>query len=281
MRYFRIFGVVFLLVGLAFAWDMSVVFIISTSDNYAPYGNTKPWRDSPAGDPCEWLDNGMHFATWMVDVDKDEKSAVMYPGDQAYGHSYWYEPDSNYSFGVYTFCMNNFTTRSRDRNIEIDLGDQLHIRLVYRNPRSGETEFWFLDTTFTEAPLGYSIDIWAQLQPARKWDSSAPKYPCFQTSALDAVPPDFYLIRRDLGASALPEFEFGVPHDSPVLIEIVDIKGDRVHLMVDTEKTAGIYRFVWDGLDSSGKPVKPGFYIAHLSSEDKDLWIRFPVMWLS
>lgn len=47
----------------------------------------------------------------------------------------------------------------------------------------------------------------------------------------------------------------------PVRLEIFDLLGQRVRLLVDTRQLAGSYRIVWNGKDDRGKDVASGIYL--------------------
>jgi hypothetical protein len=64
------------------------------------------------------------------------------------------------------------------------------------------------------------------------------------------------------GMTTLP---FSIPHAARVHLEILDLAGRRVALLVDHELPAGEHLARWDGRDSSGRPCAPGVCFARLS----------------
>lgn len=59
---------------------------------------------------------------------------------------------------------------------------------------------------------------------------------------------------------------FGVPQQDHVRLRILDLLGREVTVLVDGEKTPGIYRAVWDGRDTRGELVSSGIYLYELKA---------------
>jgi len=62
--------------------------------------------------------------------------------------------------------------------------------------------------------------------------------------------------------------EYSIPSKSHVTIEVLNILGRRVAILVDEEKAAGNYRIVWDGVDANGVRVSSGIYLYHFRAGD-------------
>ncbi|MCB2229820.1 T9SS type A sorting domain-containing protein [bacterium] len=62
--------------------------------------------------------------------------------------------------------------------------------------------------------------------------------------------------------------EYSLPNRSDVNIEIFDVLGRRVRLLVNDRKSAGAYRVTWDGTDQCGKPVSTGVYLYRIQAGD-------------
>ncbi len=60
---------------------------------------------------------------------------------------------------------------------------------------------------------------------------------------------------------------FGLPRTSNVRLEVFDILGRRVVMLLDDEMAAGNYRVTWDGTDESRAPVASGIYFYRLTTE--------------
>ena len=63
------------------------------------------------------------------------------------------------------------------------------------------------------------------------------------------------------------QISYNIPKSSEVILEIYNIKGQRVKTLVNNEtKIPGSYNVIWDGKDDSGKPVANGIYFYRLDT---------------
>ena len=62
--------------------------------------------------------------------------------------------------------------------------------------------------------------------------------------------------------------EYSLPHRSDVVIEVFDILGRRVRLLVNETRSAGVYKVTWDGTDPNGSPVSTGIYLYRIQAGD-------------
>ena len=81
-------------------------------------------------------------------------------------------------------------------------------------------------------------------------------------------------IRFELGA-AIPNpfnntvsFEYTIPFDCEIEIEIFDVLGRGVRKLVDGPQTTGVHRVSWNGKDNEGDGVPSGTYLYRLKTED-------------
>jgi hypothetical protein len=58
--------------------------------------------------------------------------------------------------------------------------------------------------------------------------------------------------------------DFGVPSEGRVTVEIYDVRGIKVTTLVDARGPAGYRHLVWNGADSSGRPVVRGVYFCRI-----------------
>lgn len=58
---------------------------------------------------------------------------------------------------------------------------------------------------------------------------------------------------------------FSLPKAGQVRLEIVDLLGRSVRVLVDDVRPAGLHTMVWDGGDGSGNAVPAGVYVCRLS----------------
>jgi hypothetical protein len=63
---------------------------------------------------------------------------------------------------------------------------------------------------------------------------------------------------------------YGLPVDSHVKIEVFNMLGQRVKVLVDEDQAAGYRRAIWDGHDSADKAVASGVYLYRLKAGDKE-----------
>jgi hypothetical protein len=61
--------------------------------------------------------------------------------------------------------------------------------------------------------------------------------------------------------------DFSLPSRSNVRIEVFDILGRRVDLLLDEEMSAGNYSVRWNGTDFSGSPVSSGVYFYRVTTD--------------
>src|SRR5690606_21521107 len=61
---------------------------------------------------------------------------------------------------------------------------------------------------------------------------------------------------------------FAVPRVSQVRLEVINILGQKVRLLVDKELSAGQHQVLWDGKDESGADAPSGVYLYRLKADD-------------
>jgi len=71
--------------------------------------------------------------------------------------------------------------------------------------------------------------------------------------------------------NALSEFNFSLPEDGDVSIEIFDINGRHVRSLVDQKLEAGFHRVVWKGLTDQGKEAGSGIYLVMLKAGEQQV----------
>ena len=57
---------------------------------------------------------------------------------------------------------------------------------------------------------------------------------------------------------------YGLDRQSPVVLEIYNMLGRRVRMLVEAEQPSGQHEVVWDGLDDAGHPAASGLYVYRL-----------------
>lgn len=62
---------------------------------------------------------------------------------------------------------------------------------------------------------------------------------------------------------------FAIPKDSPVAINIYNIKGQLVRKLCQTNMNKGYHKIVWDGKDEKGQEAGSGLYLIHMGTDGK------------
>ncbi|NQV50222.1 MAG: T9SS type A sorting domain-containing protein [Candidatus Marinimicrobia bacterium] len=80
-------------------------------------------------------------------------------------------------------------------------------------------------------------------------------------------PPSFILIQNYPNPfNPSTTIHYDIPAESMVLLSVYDVQGRLIKTLVHEEKHTGSYHIIWDGLDSSGKLVSTGIYLAGLQA---------------
>ena len=64
------------------------------------------------------------------------------------------------------------------------------------------------------------------------------------------------------------EIRYDIPSKTDVRIEIYNVLGSRVRLLVNGEKKAGYYGVIWDGSDDAGTELPGGVYLCRMKAGD-------------
>lgn len=63
-------------------------------------------------------------------------------------------------------------------------------------------------------------------------------------------------------------FDYSLPTRAYVVIEIFNIAGSRVAMLVNEELSAGVHTTSWDGTNENGQPMGSGVYFYRLQADD-------------
>jgi len=74
------------------------------------------------------------------------------------------------------------------------------------------------------------------------------------------------------------EIQFNVPNDTHVVISIVNMAGQKVRTLIDSEVPAGQHVVIWNGEDDAGQKVASGTYLYTLESDEAVLSKRMLLM---
>ncbi len=74
------------------------------------------------------------------------------------------------------------------------------------------------------------------------------------------------------------QIKFGLPAAAHVLLQIMNIRGQTVRLLVDDIKTAGWHTVTWDGKNESGHDVASGIYLYMIEADNKKILKRMTII---
>jgi len=109
----------------------------------------------------------------------------------------------------------------------------------------------------------------AESFPVDSCDTAMAKIIAFPEKKEDKLPRQYSL------GNAIPNpfnnsvaFEYSLPCESDVKIEIFNIIGKNIIVLFDGKQQAGVYRATWDGIDNSGHGCSSGTYLYRLKTDD-------------
>ncbi len=65
--------------------------------------------------------------------------------------------------------------------------------------------------------------------------------------------------------------EFALPDPAFATLEVLDVQGRRIRILLDERRDAGTHRVAWDGNDPYGRPVAGGVYFLRLRAGGRSL----------
>ena len=68
------------------------------------------------------------------------------------------------------------------------------------------------------------------------------------------------------GRSPETKIEFYLPIENKVSLEVFNLKGEIVNILLDDYRPAGIHNVIWDGKDNNGRAVNSGIYFYRMKS---------------
>ncbi len=72
--------------------------------------------------------------------------------------------------------------------------------------------------------------------------------------------------------------KFGLPTSSHVRLQIMNIRGQTVKVLVDEQKPAGWYTVTWDGKNEAGRDVASGIYLYLIEADNKKILKRMTII---
>ncbi len=74
------------------------------------------------------------------------------------------------------------------------------------------------------------------------------------------------------------QIKFGLPTSSHVRLQIINIRGQTVKILVDEEKPAGWHTVTWDGKNESGRDVASGIYLYMIEADNKKIFKKMTII---
>lgn len=86
--------------------------------------------------------------------------------------------------------------------------------------------------------------------------------PGSQYAGNNSVPDEFELLQNYPNPfNPVTKISFGLPNHSRVCLQVFNIRGEIVKILVDRELASGRYEILWDGTNRNGNPVASGIYL--------------------
>ena len=90
-----------------------------------------------------------------------------------------------------------------------------------------------------------------------------------QNEGIDLTPRDFRLEQNYPNPfNPQTQIRFTIPVQEHVTLEVLDLLGRRIKVLVDRELPAGAHDVVWNGLRADGAPAATGMYLYRIRSGD-------------
>jgi len=80
------------------------------------------------------------------------------------------------------------------------------------------------------------------------------------------VPVDRLSMPRPNPFGRSTEVAFTLAHEGPVRLDVYDLAGQRVRMLIDGRQAAGTYRVNWNGTDGDGRTLAAGVYFFQFQS---------------
>jgi flagellar hook assembly protein FlgD len=73
-------------------------------------------------------------------------------------------------------------------------------------------------------------------------------------------------------------FAFRIPETAPVRLEVMDLLGNTVAIILNDNLAAGTYNQTWNGMDINGNALTNGAYIYKLTAGSKSVTAKLTIM---
>lgn len=115
-------------------------------------------------------------------------------------------------------------------------------------------------------PFCYPITVWIEEGPPERGGAeSAPEDLTLEPNYPNPFTPT-------------TQIKFGLPSTSHVRLQIMNVRGQTVRVLVDEEKPAGWFTVTWDGKNESGREVASGIYLYLIEADNKKILKRLTLI---
>ena len=70
------------------------------------------------------------------------------------------------------------------------------------------------------------------------------------------------------------KIQFALPEETHVQLEIYNVNGEKIAVLLNAKKDAGYHNVFWDGKNGAGKSVSGGLYLCRIHAGDYRKTIR-------
>ena len=263
------------------AYDGNINYFVCAQDNAWAGEHYGVYVSTTGTDPADFT---MLFEETMVarsDLTEAEKAAPK--GSREQGT--WYErnvPVQGYTGTIYLAFRHHDTTDMFYLDlyeVTVSQGEMTTRNLDYYNVYlDGSLVGQTTETEFDLAALGtcvngddYEAGVAAHFSSGNESDVIELDFTCnWGTDANENVVLGVTALGENYPNPFNPEtnFSYSVKNEGPVLIEIYNIKGQKVNTLVNEVQAPGIYNLTWTGHDSYGKSVSSGMYFYTMKTGD-------------
>lgn len=138
---------------------------------------------------------------------------------------------------------------------------------------AGRVWVWDADTQIDESATSPCADIELRLPSNDGSRDTVISEPTDAVGSGDAAAPTAVALAQGgpNPVTSSTSISFDIPTNARVRLEIYNIQGQRVRMIVDEELELGRYQRAWDGLDDSGRHTASGVYLVRLQVGDQVL----------
>jgi len=145
-------------------------------------------------------------------------------------------------------------------------------KFVYNCNTSGDSTSAlenYYETCRTDWPTFFTVVIWSnyfEQEAPCYFDVGSPKI--INATQDSPILPDEFSVRQNYPNPFNPAtvIEYSLPKASEVEIQIYNILGQKVRLLEDGHKSAGIHEITWDGNNDQGSPIASGIYLYRIKA---------------